>query len=122
MDNILFTIVKGIIFVFVLFASLYDTTYKTKEKRESLEKEKLNNEDRSAVTGVGGEYNKPVWYMFGILIALLIQNGVESITGATDDYKDNQWSLILMPMARYIIEFLAKGSVSYESVSVSNKF
>lgn len=109
-DNPLFMIVKGIIVVAVIFASFYDTTYKP----ENVEKDDKKYKDFAST------YNKPVWYIFGILMFLILQNGVESFIGETGNYGENNWSLILVPAVRYIISIIAKTDVSYDVLSISN--
>ncbi len=114
--DILPTIVKGIILVVILFASLYDTSYGGDKIEEDPDdptrfKEKLKS-----------EYNQPVWYIFGILMALYIQNILESFLGNIGQYKANEWSLLFMPMARYLLDILTKGLVPYSAISVKNTF
>lgn len=128
-DNIGYTIIKGIILIVVLFASFYDTTYNTKATEDEIKQnpEKYKDDDEhtmhkiDTVTGVSGEYNKPIWYIFGILLFILMQNCLESFIGTTDQYDEKQWSLILMPATRYILEIITKGSVPYGLVSVVNQ-
>jgi len=109
-DNPLSMIVKGIIVVAVIFASFYDTTYKP----ENVEK------DDKKYKGFASTYNKPVWYIFGILMFLILQNGVESFIGETGNYGENNWSLILVPAVRYIISIIIRTDVSYDVLSISN--
>lgn len=114
-ENLGATIIKGIILVAILFASFYDTTYTFGDIRKELEKE-----EGKKITNIAATYNKPVWYIFGMVLAVFLQNGIESLTGAVDNYGESEWSLLLMPIARYLIEFVNRGSVPYSAVSVKN--
>lgn len=102
LDNIGHTVVKIVLFIVILFASLYDTKYK-------------DNTDPK-IAGTKSVYNSPVWYIFGVFLFLLLENGLESMTGMIKD--DNRWALILMPAMRYIIQFVAQTSIPYDAVSV----
>ena len=114
--DLLPTIVKGIVLIVILFASFYDTTYGDDTFEQDPDdpnryKEKLKS-----------EYNKPVWYIFGILVAFYIQNIVESLIGNTGKYDQNEWSLLFMPLGRYLLDVMTKGMVSYSAISVKNTF
>lgn len=114
-DNITTTIIKFIILIAVIFASLFDTTYTTGD----ISNEEKKEHDVTKVSGITSSYNKPIWFMFGILITMYILNFVETIYG-NNPYGDYQWSLLFMPFLRYILNFITGSNAGYIDMSVSN--
>ena len=117
--DILPTIIKIVLFIFILIISFYNTTYNTK----NLEKDILKEDTADIITNVGGEYNKQIWYIFGMFMLFIIQNIYESFKyeDLTKIYPDTQWSLLLTPVARTIINFTRRTeSIKFDNISVKN--
>ena len=117
--DILPTIIKIVLFIFILIISFYNTTYNTK----NLEKDILKEDTADIITNVGGEYNKQIWYIFGMFMLFIIQNIYESFKyeDLTKIYPDTQWSLLLTPVARTIINFTRRTeSIVFDDISVKN--
>ena len=109
-DDILATIIKGVLLVVILFASFFDTSYGT-TKGKNNDNETLSKDSIS---------NKQVWYVFGLLMAMYAQNIFESLTGITSSYKGDEWSLLLAPMAKYILMLLTTKPINNSILTVSN--
>jgi flagellar basal body-associated protein FliL len=104
------TVVKVLVLIGVLFASFYDTKYTGDEKKEKGKR----------TIGITSAYNAPIWYIFGILVFLLLQNGFESMIGSVSQYEKNDWYLILMPALRYILDFVTGSYIKPDVLGVSN--
>jgi hypothetical protein len=106
-EGLIATIIKGIVFVVILFASFYDTTYTESDNKYV----KL-----SKIFCIYRTINIANIYQIGLLYTAILS------TYLTEQYGQNKWSLILMPLGRYLIEITNKGYIPYENVSVSNSF
>lgn len=106
-------IIKGIILIAVLFASFYDTTYKTTDIVQQEKEEKQTK----LVKGVASSYNAPIWFIFGSLIALYILNLIETIFNQTTS---ENWTIIYMPFVRYVLNWVTKSSADFANISVSS--
>jgi hypothetical protein len=120
--DILPTIIKIVLFIFILIISFYNTTYNTKNLEKDILKEDTAD-TADIITNVGGEYNKQIWYIFGMFMLFIIQNIYESFKykDLTKIYPDTQWSLLLTPVARTIINFTrGTDAIGFDDISVKN--
>ncbi len=106
------SLVKVLTFIIVLFASFFSTTYQAGDLAPGEEEVKTT-------------YNKPVWFIFGLLCMYLVVNIVDIIF--FDHYFgefENNWSILLMPLVNVLIRITTNDNLApeYDELSVVNTY